>query len=243
MHNTYTYELISSRLLNKADVHEWVLQPTSRGMPFRAGQYIALSTADSGPIYYSIACAPTKDGVLRLFVSMDTRDPAVLSALQTIQKTKQVTCQGPYGDATYQYAEGLQPIIAVSRTGISQASSWIEAAIEASDTRSWELVWQWRSEEDAFCFDLLQEWMGKMPTLKAWSTHVLPAHPKFSGLTGTICSHLQARTDIDWSRVQLYSSGSFGFNDGLFDALVPQGLTRDRWVSDRLATRGARPCV
>lgn len=231
---TYNYRLQSLRRLPSDHIIELLGIPCDDALNFCAGQYVELIGPEGTRHPLTIANAARADGSLAFYIADRPNDPATQGLLADIKQTGQFRCHGPLGTACYSEQVGLLPVIAVSRTGIVQAKAWLERAIQSNDQRPWLLVWQIRQPVDLFCNDWLVSWQQELPLLQVVTTLVPPAHADWSGVEGSAVDWLLAQS-LEWNKVQLYTSGSWGFTDSLLAALQPIGLPQSQCISDRFA--------
>lgn len=114
-------------------VHELVLAPTGRPVPYRSGQYVMLDVRQPGAPEraYSLADAPQADGRVRLLVTRYPAGPTSGWVHDGMRVGDEVSLTGPFGSMTLGGANegpvlllgagsGLAPLEALAQTLVSE---------------------------------------------------------------------------------------------------------------------------
>lgn len=129
-------------------VSEVVLQP-AQPVDFKPGQYlqVVMSPDDKRP--FSIANAPSSDGMLRLHIGASEQNPYAMEVMHRFENEDEIEIEAGCGDAWYR--ETRHPVILLAGgTGYSYTRAILEHILALPDMPDVSLYWGARSADDLY---------------------------------------------------------------------------------------------
>ena len=211
--------------------------PLNHALLFAAGQYVDILLADGKRRSYSIATAPTLDGIMDIELHV-RHTPGGLFTDQVFGGMKardRLRLEGPLG-TFYLREESDKPIIFLaSGTGFGPIKAIIEYALSRGIKRPMALYWGCRAKADLYLPDLPRRWAESGVAFVPVLSDALPAD-RWDGRTGFV--HRAVMADFpDLSGHQVYACGSpamVGAARADFSALC--GLPPDEFFADEFLT-------
>lgn len=196
------------------DIHRIVLKPLAeKKILYTAGQYLYVLCNDGIQIPFTIAKAPTEDGVVELHIR-DLHDNQFTSEIfAKIEQNETINLKAPYGKVVYHSEPKLPIIFVTGGTGIVLAKAIIEDMMTKKSPQATQLYWGVSKIEDLYLHETFEAW-AKAHT---WLTYIPVLSTEIAGWTGrTGFVHEAVLADhSDLSDTQIYASGP---NDMVFAA-------------------------
>ncbi len=192
---------------------------------YQAGQYLQILFEEE-TLSYSIANAPLGSRNYELHIRHSLDNPCTQALLAEIKQKGNVTIRLPFGDCDLSHLDQLKPIIFIAGgTGFAPIQAMIEQLLADGAPRPFELYWGARSKNDLYMDKQVMEWQA----------HV--SHFQYVSLlseqsTESLASIVLARHSHDIHHWQVVLSGPFNMVYSTRDALVAQGILRERLFSD-----------
>ncbi|QLH42151.1 MAG: hypothetical protein HWD59_05110 [Coxiellaceae bacterium] len=161
--NQSNYQIKLLQQLGK-DLFRLVLLPDvlASALKFIAGQYIQVLYPDQTYQPFSIANAPTNEGVIELLIRLQSDDVATDAFLNQCRSNQKVILRGPFGDAYYR-SDARPMLVLAAGTGFAYAKAIIEQAIQTDHSRFIHFYWGVKRPEDFVCLICLNH--GKHKTI------------------------------------------------------------------------------
>lgn len=156
--------LYSVRQINQlsADIFQIFLLPaTSARIPYQAGQYLEMLSADQSRKPFSIANAPAPDGAIELHIRHNAGNPYTQSVMDELNRGT-VTVFGAYGHCIFQTEPDYPSIFVAGGTGFAPLKALIEHALTLAVARPLYLYWGVRQAED-FYLTIPETWQRQEP--------------------------------------------------------------------------------
>lgn len=192
---------------------------------YEAGQYLQVVSPNE-TLYYSIANAPMGSHTYELHIRHTPENIEHQHVLNTITHLGCVILNLPFGRCTLSALDPYRPIIFVAGgTGFAPIKAMIEQLLTSGDTRSFELYWCARSQEDLYLDEKVLAWQKHIdhfeyiphittPNKTAFIQCILDRHPR------------------DLADYQVVLAGPFDLIYSLRDDLIKQGLSQNQLFSD-----------
>lgn len=223
------------------------LEGRSEAMIHEAGQYLELKLDDETWVPFSIASAPSDDGVLELHIQHWPERSNTARLRDLLVEASQVTVHLSAGDCQLD-PDSQRPLLLVGAgTGFAQMKALAEAALRADGQRHIELWWAARERRDLYLESLPRQWAAQHPNVHFHGVSELGMQADFhaeaiTGHHGRIDEALASQLD-DVSAYDVYLCGSPGMVYACVDVLASLGLCSSRVFSDVFAYAPRDPLV
>lgn len=192
---------------------------------YQAGQYLQIIVGDD-VLSYSIANAPLGSHSYELHIRHSRDNPCTQALLAQIKKKGSVMIKLPFGECDLSHLDSYKPILFIAGgTGFAPIQAMIEQLLANGEPRPFELYWGARSQNDLYMDRQVIEWQAHVSHFQYVS--LLSEHS-----TDSLASIVLARHSHDIEDWQAVLSGPFNMVYSTRDALVAQGVLRERLFSD-----------
>lgn len=223
------------------------LEGRAEAMAHEAGQYLQLKLDDDTWVPFSIASAPSGDGVLELHIQHWPERSNTARLRELLVEARQVTVHLSNGDCMLD-PDSRRPLLLVGAgTGFAQMKALAEAALHADAERPIQLWWAARERRDLYLESLPREWAAQYPGVHFHGVSELGMQADFhdeavTGHHGRVDQALASQLD-DVSAYDVYLCGSPGMVYACVDVLASLGLCPSRVFSDVFAYAPRDPLV
>ncbi len=213
--------------------------PMNENFMYSPGQYIDFILKDGKRRSYSIATAPSVEGVpdLQLHIRHMPGGAFTDYVFNGLKEREVLRFEGPLG-TFYLREDSEKPIIMLaSGTGFAPIKSIIEYALRSKTKRPITLYWGCRTKADLYMLDLPRQWAEENPAFKFIPvlSDAIPADA-WSGRTGLV--HRAVMQDFpDQSGYQVYACGVPVMVDAARNDFIEKcGLPEDEFFADSFLT-------
>ncbi|AWL13394.1 Aquacobalamin reductase [Saliniradius amylolyticus] len=191
-------------------------------LEFKAGQYVLVVMEDDDKRPFSIANAPSSDGIIELHIGASEHNPWAMEVVDRMQNHEVIQIDAPHGEAYLREAEQTPRILIAGGTGFSYTRSIALHLLESDLTAPVTLYWGVRMEADMYDYDELIEFEKQHPEF-----HFVPVVQEpgkdWQGRTGLV--HEAVAEDFaDMSQHQVYIAGRFEMAKVARDEFEDHGL-------------------
>ncbi|MCC2617263.1 NAD(P)H-flavin reductase [Aestuariibacter halophilus] len=131
------------------------LQP-EQPFNYRPGQYLKVVMSEQDRRPFSIANAPSEDGVIELHIGAGADNQYAAEVLTEMQSASQVTIDGGHGNAAL-VTDGQHPtVLLAGGTGFSYTRAILQALLPINGHEPVYLYWGAQTFEDLYAFDELK---------------------------------------------------------------------------------------
>lgn len=225
---TLSCRVQSTRHLNH-DVTQVLLKiPATESLQYLAGQYIDLTHPDFAPRAFSIANAPTNNGLIELHVRLVEGGKFTSFVFNELCEKSLLKIEGPKGD--FFFREDKRPIIFVAGgTGFGPVKAIIEHAIAIEFKQPIYLYWGVRDEVDLY-MDFPYQWAKAHKNI-----HFIPilSEPSSAWQGGVGFVHESVLADFaDLGDYNVYACGPPVMVKAVAETFVKQGMVKEHFFSD-----------
>jgi CDP-4-dehydro-6-deoxyglucose reductase len=184
--------------------------PPNDPQTFAAGQYLDVLLPDGITRSYSIASAPTSEGIRQMELHMRHMPGGVFTdrVFSSLKLRDLLKVETPHGFFYLDEKSDRPMVMIASGTGFAPIKSIIEYSLQKNMTRPTHLYWGGRKREDIYMHDLAAGWAARHPHIRF--TPVLSEATDacaWSGRTGFV--HQAVMQDYaDLSAHQIYACGA-----------------------------------
>ncbi|WP_162802766.1 ferredoxin--NADP reductase [Ornithinimicrobium avium] len=159
--DTYDHRVERLRAVSPV-VHELVLTPTRRPMPYRSGQYVMLDVQQpwAPERAYSLADAPRRDGRVRLLVTRYPAGPTSGWVHDGMREGDQASLTGPFGTMTLGARQEGPVLLLAAGSGLAPLEALAQTLVTEQPHRPVVLCFAGRTRADALDGDRLEELAG-----------------------------------------------------------------------------------
>ncbi|MDS0803630.1 FAD-binding oxidoreductase [Burkholderia cenocepacia] len=211
---------------------------------FDAGQYVDVILRDGTRRSYSMANAPSSDGVVEWHVRAMPHGRFSGHVYKNLKVRDLLKIEGPFG--AFNLRESVAPVILIaSGTGYAPVASIMRAHGEVLARRGARFYWGGRKIEDLYAFDEVLAWRDSSPNF-----HFIPVlsnpDPMWTGRTGFV--HLAIKEDFsNLADYEVYACGNPLMIDAARQTFLDEcNLDEVNFISDSFATaieKSAPVCV
>lgn len=216
--------------------------PMNENLRFAAGQYVDVLMSEGRARSYSIATAPTPDGVIDLQLHLRHYPGGLFTdrVFGAMKEGEMLKIRGPLGTFYLREDSGAPLIFLATGTGIAPVISILASMVRRDSERQVSVYWGTRRREDLYALDAVD---GLTRQLGAVFVPVLSRPGQdggWSGRTGYVQqAALQDHPDL--RAFQVYACGSPAMVSSANEHLVAAGgLSGDAFFSDAFITERDR---
>lgn len=203
--------------------------PNAESLQYLAGQYIDLHHPDFEPRAFSIANAPSNDGLIELHVRLIEGGKFTNFIFNQLKEKSLLQLEGPKGDFFFREESKKPVILMAGGTGFAPVKSIVEHAIATKLNREIYLYWGVRDALDLY-MDLPQQWADEYDNI-----HFVPIlsqpNEKWQGRKGLV--HEGILEDFeDLTGYEVYACGPPEMVKSAAKSFVKQGMIQDNFFSD-----------
>ncbi len=203
--------------------------PNAESLQYLAGQYIDLHHPDFEPRAFSIAHAPSNDGLIELHVRLIEGGKFTNFIFNQLKEKSLLQLEGPKGDFFFREESKKPVILMAGGTGFAPVKSIVEHAIATKLNREIYLYWGVRDALDLY-MDLPQQWADEYDNI-----HFVPIlsqpNEKWQGRKGLV--HEGILEDFeDLTGYEVYACGPPEMVKSAAKSFVEQGMIQDNFFSD-----------
>lgn len=203
--------------------------PDALSLQYLAGQYIDLIHPDFEPRAFSIANAPSNNGLIELHVRLIEGGKFTNFIFNQLEEKSLLQLEGPKGDFFFREDSKKPVILMAGGTGFAPVKSIVEHAIATKLSREMYIYWGVRDESDMY-MDLPQQWISEYDNI-----HFVPvlsqANEKWQGRKGFV--HQSILKDFeDLTGYEVYACGPPEMVKSAVKSFVEQGMIQDNFFSD-----------
>ncbi|UUZ71158.1 CDP-6-deoxy-delta-3,4-glucoseen reductase [Polaromonas sp. P1(28)-8] len=218
--------------------------PMNENLMFAAGQYIDFQLSDGKTRSYSIASAPTAEGVIDLELHIRHSPGGVFTdpLFSTTKQGELLRLRAPLG-TFYLREESDKPIVFMATgTGFAPVKSMISYALRKGIKRPMALYWE-RERADLYMHELVQDWASEN-LIKYVPVLSRPRQEdQWMGRTGYV-QHAVMQDYPDLSGYQVYACGSPAMVDAAGNEMVLKNhLAESDFFADSFVTERERSQV
>lgn len=213
--------------------------PPGRGVPFHAGQYLAIVLPGAEPVWFSIASAPGAD-TLELHIQASSDWATAQNIMDYLRAEGRVPLQLPFGQACLAQRPQRELLLVAAGTGFSQMKSILEYLAESDQELTAlagrppiTLFWGVRRQDDMYLRSLPEQWQKEWPGFHFVPVLSNDADSEWQGHHERLAQAVLAG-GFDLSNLTVMASGSPVMVYTLMDALVAAGLPPEQFFSDVL---------
>lgn len=143
--------------LTSSHIRLWIA-PIDKVLQYEAGQYLKILYPNNEFMPFSMANAPTSDGVIELHIRIMPQDLNTKVFVQQLQKFSKIIISGPFGHCFYQKNSAKSVLVLAAGTGFAPAKAIIEKIITSKNSEEVHLYWTVKKPEDFYLPDLPIYW-------------------------------------------------------------------------------------
>lgn len=212
--------------------------PPNEPLRFHAGQYVSLSIAGGERRFYSIATAPTIEGVRQFELHIRHLPGGVFTdhLFNAMRPRSLARIEGPIGHF-YLREDSDKPIILLaSGTGFGPIKAIVEYALAQASTRPMHLYWGGRLRRDLYLHELAEGWATAHPHIRYTPVLSQPGEEcAWAGREGFV--HLAVLEDYpDLAAHQVYACGAPVVVESARRDYVAAGLPEQEFHADSFVT-------
>ncbi|NCT57704.1 MAG: NAD(P)H-flavin reductase [Legionella sp.] len=194
-------------------------------IPYEAGQYLQIISSIE-TLFYSIANAPLGSHTYELHIRHTPNNLEHQHILNSLKQQGRVILNLPFGKCTLNALDPKRPIIFIAGgTGFAPIKAMIEQLLTDGDTRSFELYWSARCQEDLYLDEQVLIWKKHIEHFD-YIPHIKTSHQT------TLIKRIQEKHPHDLADHQVVLAGPFDLVYSLRDDLIKQGLSPNQLFSD-----------
>ena len=212
--------------------------PMNENLMFAPGQFVDIQLADGNKRSYSIASAPSAEGLIDLQLHLRHSPGGLFTdrVFSTMKEGELMRIEAPLG-TFYLREQSSKPIIFIATgTGIAPIMSMLKYAMRKKIDRPMRLYWGGRRPVDLYLDEDARGWQSQLPLqyIPVLSRAVPDDH--WTGRTGH--AHLAVMQDVpDLSGHQAYACGSPAMVDAArADFISKCGLPDNEFFADSFVT-------
>lgn len=211
-------------------VYRTYLAPESC-VTFRAGQYLMIAMSEKDKRPFSIASAPTKQGIIELHIGVSNASSYAMEVVNHISRNSEVLVELPYGDAWFR-EDNTRPIALIAGgTGFAYTHSIMLAALKQEIARSITLYWGVREPKHFYNLDSLCLLRDSYPNLEVVLT-VEEADLSWQSHTGTVLAAV-AQKYTTLAEHDIYIAGCRAMVESTRDFLICNyGVRKNQMFGD-----------
>jgi CDP-4-dehydro-6-deoxyglucose reductase len=210
--------------------------PMNENLMFAAGQFVDIQLAGGNTRSYSIASAPSAEGVIDLQFHLRHSRGGLFTdrVFSTMKEGELLRIEAPLG-TFYLREQSTKPIIFIATgTGIAPIMSMLKYAARKKITRPMHLYWGGRSQADLYADELMRSFESQLPL--AYIPVLSQPQDGWTGRTGYV-QHAVMEDLPDLSGYQVYACGSPAMVEGAnSDFVSVAGLPGDEFFGDAFLT-------
>ncbi|CAB5501978.1 NAD(P)H-flavin reductase (EC (EC [Bathymodiolus thermophilus thioautotrophic gill symbiont] len=215
--------------LNHDVVQIFLKIPHAESLQYLAGQYIDLIHPDFEPRAFSIASAPSNNGLIELHVRLVEGGKFTHFIFNQLQEKSLLQLEGPKGDFFFREDSKKPVILMAGGTGFAPIKSIVEHAISTQLNRTLYIYWGVRDEVDLY-MDLPMQWANENDNI-----HFVPVlsqpNKDWQGRAGFVHKSILADFE-DLTGYEVYACGSPDMVKSAAKSFVEQGMIKDNFFSD-----------
>lgn len=197
--------VIEKRMLADDVVGVWIQTPPANPLRHVAGQYIDILLEGGRRRSFSIANAPSEDGVVELHLRHVPGGRFVEWVINEMPERAMLRFEGPLG-AFYLRDDSERPaLLMAGGTGFAPARAILQQMLARGNPRPLHFFWGARGEKDLYLDAEVRDWVSQMPNL-AYTPVLSEAGSSWPGETGFVHEAL-LRQYPDLSGHEVYMSG------------------------------------
>ncbi len=203
--------------------------PEGKALQYLPGQYIDLIHPEFEPRAFSIANAPTNNGLIELHVRLIDGGKFTNFVFNELEEKSLLRIEGPKGDFYLREATEKPIILLAGGTGFGPVKAIIEHMIESNTNREVHLYWGVRDEVDLYT-NLPQEWSEKHTNIR-FIPVLSEANSAWQGRTGYV--HEAVLSDFDnLTNYEVYACGPPQMVKSAAASFMKKGMFKDDFFSD-----------
>lgn len=222
--------------------------PMNENLMFAPGQFVDVLLANGASRSYSIASAPSAEGVIDIELHLRHFRGGLFTdrVFSSLREGELLRLKAPLG-TFYLREQSDKPIVFVATgTGIAPILSMLRYAVARKITRPMHLYWGGRTPADLYCDDQLQGLVAQLPLTYVPVVSRPPAESGWTGATGYV-QHAVLRDLPDLSGHQAYACGSPAMVEAAEQLFTSRaGLPEQEFFGDAFLTTadiaGAETC-
>lgn len=205
---------------------------TQQPLPHLAGQYVHVQTMHWPHVWrpFSVACAPRKDGELRLHVRAVPGGWVSGALVRRIQVGDQLMLGPAEGSLVYDKHSDQDMLCVAGGTGLAPIKAIVEQALRSKRRREIHLLFGVRHERDLYDIDELSRLESRHPGLRV--VPVVSDHPRYPGVRGELPD--VAASMRTWADHDVYVAGPIPMVRRTVQVLQDAGVPIDRIYHDVL---------
>lgn len=201
-----------------------ILKP-ERYIDYLAGQYLQIMLGEEA-FSYSIANAPLGSHTYELHIRHSRDNPYNQPLLDDIKTKGSVKLRLPMGNCHLNALSPDKPILFIAAgTGFAPIKAMIEQLLAQGESRSFELFWGARAQNDLYMNDKVMQWHKHVPQFQ-YFTHLTASSKE------TLASMIYMRHKDDLNEWQMVMAGPFDMVYSTRDYLEANGAGREQMFSD-----------
>ncbi|CAB9543363.1 hypothetical protein [uncultured Gammaproteobacteria bacterium] len=203
--------------------------PNAESLQYLAGQYIDLIHPEFEPRAFSIASAPSNNGLIELHVRLIEGGKFTHFIFNQLREKSLLQLEGPKGDFFFREDSKKPVILMAGGTGFAPIKSIVEHAIATQLNRTLYIYWGVRDEVDLY-MDLPKQWADENDNI-----HFVPVlsqpNKDWQGREGFVHKSILADFE-DLTGYEVYACGSPDMVKSAAKSFVNQGMIKDNFFSD-----------